>query len=63
MHAIDPDTDALLHLVLAGGAAASRRALLERCGSALAARAAPRALWRELALDTAQIPGRRVSRP
>ncbi|MBL8264035.1 MAG: DNA-protecting protein DprA [Xanthomonadaceae bacterium] len=55
MHAIDPDTDALLHLVLAGGAAASRRALLERCGSALAARAAPRALWRELALDTAQI--------
>ncbi len=55
MHAIDPDTDALLHLVLAGGAAASRRALLERCGSAMAARAAPRALWRELALDTAQI--------
>lgn len=55
MHAIDPDTDALLHLVLAGGAASSRRALLERCGSALAARAAPRALWRELALDTAQI--------
>lgn len=55
MHAIDPDTDALLHLILAGGAAASRRALLERCGSALAARAAPRALWRELALDTAQI--------
>ena len=55
MHAIDPDTDALLHLVLAGGGAAPRRALLERCGSALAARAAPRALWRELALDTAQI--------
>jgi len=55
MHAIDPDTDALLHLVLAGGAAVSRRALLERCGSALAARAAPRVLWRELALDATQI--------
>ena len=55
MHAIDPDTDALLHLVLAGGAAAPRRALLERCGSALAARAAPRALWREQGLETTQI--------
>jgi DNA processing protein len=55
MHAIDPDTDALFALVLAGGPAAPRRELLERCGSALAARAAPRALWRETGLDTAQI--------
>lgn len=55
MHAIDPDTDALFALVLAGGATAPRRDLLERCGSALAARAAPRALWREAGLDTAQI--------
>ena len=49
------DCAALLDLVLAGGAAASRRALLDRCGSPALARAAPPARWREAELDAEQI--------
>lgn len=55
MNTIDPDTDALLALTLAGGPAAPRRALLETHGSALAVRALPRQRWRDAGLETAQI--------
>ena len=51
----DADTDALLSLVLAGGAAGSRRTLLDLCGSPVAARAATPARWREAGLDAAQM--------
>ena len=44
---------ALLALVRAGGALAPRRRLLERCGSAAAALAAPASLWRECGFGAA----------
>ena len=49
------DTEALLDLVLAGGGAASRRALLDRCGTPTAARAASARTWREVGLEAEQI--------
>ena len=55
MDDIDADTDALLALTLAGGAAAPRRALLETHRSAAAVRALPRQRWRDAGLDMPQI--------
>jgi DNA processing protein len=53
------DTDALLRLILCGGAAMPRRALLDACGSPSAALAAGPVRWRECGLDVAQIRGLR----
>lgn len=51
----DPrDAEALLRLVLCAGPAASRRALLTRCGGSQAALDAGEAVWREAGLDAAQ---------
>ncbi len=55
MDMLDTDTEALLALVLAGGATAPRRALLDRHGGPAAIRALPRPRWREAGLDSAQI--------
>lgn len=55
MDMLDADTEALLALVLAGGASAPRRALLDRHGGPAAVRALPRPRWREAGLETAQI--------
>lgn len=55
MDMLDADTEALLALVLAGGASAPRRALLDRHGGPAAVRALPRGRWREAGLDSAQI--------
>jgi DNA processing protein len=49
---MDAEHEALLVLVRAGGALAPRRRLLERCGSARAALAAPAAVWRECGFET-----------
>ncbi|QNP39640.1 DNA-processing protein DprA [Lysobacter solisilvae (ex Woo and Kim 2020)] len=49
------DTDALLRLITAGGAAAPRKALLERHGSATAALAAGATAWRASGLSDAQV--------
>ena len=49
---MDAEHVALLALVRAGGALAPRRRLLERCGSAVAALAAPTSLWRECGFAT-----------
>jgi DNA processing protein len=49
---MDPERNALLALVQAGGAIAPRRRLLERCGSAEAALSAPASLWRECGFET-----------
>ncbi len=55
MDMLDTDTEALLALVLAGGASAPRRTLLDRHGGPAAVRALPRGRWREAGLDSAQI--------
>ncbi len=55
MDILDADTEALLALILAGGASAPRRTLLDRHGGPAAVRALPRGRWREAGLDTAQI--------
>ena len=55
MNDIDADTDALLALILAGGPAAPRRALLETHRSAAAVRALPRQRWRDAGLEMPQI--------
>lgn len=51
----DADTEALLALLLPGGAVAPRRALLDAHGTPAAVRALPRSRWREAGLDAAQI--------
>jgi DNA processing protein len=55
MDDLHTDTEALLALILAGGAAAPRRGLLAMHGSAASVRALPRMSWRSAGLDTAQI--------
>ena len=52
---LDPATEALLALLLPGGAVAPRRALLDAHGGPAQVRALPRACWREARLDPAQI--------
>lgn len=52
---VPPSAEALLHLVLAGGPVAPRRALLEAHGDARAALAAGPRGWRQAGLDEAQI--------
>lgn len=51
----DADTEALLALLLPGGAVAPRRDLLDAHGTPAAVRALPRSRWREAGLDAAQI--------
>ena len=51
----DADTEALLALLLPGGAVAPRRDLLDAHGTPAAVRALPRGRWREAGLDAAQI--------
>ncbi|MCY7354522.1 MAG: DNA-processing protein DprA [Lysobacter sp.] len=51
----DPAMLALLKLQAAGGATASRRALLDTCGTPQAALAAGRRAWRDAGLDDAQM--------
>ncbi|MGX5731432.1 DNA-processing protein DprA [Pseudoxanthomonas beigongshangi] len=51
----DDASDALLRLVLAGGATSARRRLLERHGTPAAALAAGTGAWRAAGLDEAQI--------
>ncbi|MCM2335373.1 MAG: DNA-processing protein DprA [Pseudomonas sp.] len=51
----DAETAALIRWLVAGGAAAGRRALLDRHGSAADALAAGPAAWREAGLDPRQI--------
>ena len=55
MDTLDADTEALLALLLPGGATAPRRDLLDARGAPAAVRALPRARWREAGLDAAQI--------
>lgn len=55
MDTLDADTEALLALLLPGGPAAPRRALLDRHGGPAAVRALPRARWREAGLEGHQI--------
>lgn len=55
MDTLDADTEALLALLLPGGATAPRRDLLDARGGPAAVRALPRARWREAGLDTPQI--------
>jgi len=55
MDTLDADTEALLALLLPGGPAAPRRALLDRHGGPAAVRALPRARWREAGLEGPQI--------
>jgi DNA processing protein len=49
---MDAEHAALLAFVRAGGAIAPRKRLIERCGSAEAALAAPSAAWRECGFET-----------
>jgi DNA processing protein len=49
---MDSEHAALLAFIRAGGAIAPRKLLLERCGSADAALAAPTALWRQCGFET-----------
>ena len=49
---MDSEHAALLAFIRAGGAIAPRKRLLERCGSAGAALAAPTALWRQCGFET-----------
>jgi DNA processing protein len=49
---MDSEHAALLAFIRAGGAIAPRKRLLERCGSADAALAAPTALWRQCGFET-----------
>jgi DNA processing protein len=49
---MDAERHALLALVRAGGAIAPRKRLLERCGSAEAALAAPSSAWRDCGFET-----------
>ncbi|WP_345302798.1 DNA-processing protein DprA [Lysobacter hankyongensis] len=51
----DADTEALLALLLPGGAVAPRRDLLDAHGTPAAVRALPRSRWRGAGLDAAQI--------
>ena len=55
MDTLDADTEALIALLLPGGATAPRRDLLDVHGSPAAVRALPRARWREAGLDTPQM--------
>ena len=55
MDTLDADTEALIALLLPGGATAPRRDLLDAHGSPAAVRALPRTRWREAGLDTPQI--------
>jgi DNA processing protein len=49
---MDAEHAALLAFIRAGGALTPRRRLLERCGSAAAALAAPATVWRECGFET-----------
>lgn len=55
MDTLDADTEALLALLLPGGAVAPRRALLDAHGAPTTVRALPRGRWRDAGLDAAQI--------
>lgn len=55
MDTLDADTEALIALLLPGGATAPRRDLLDAHGGPAAVRALPRARWRAAGLETPQI--------
>ncbi len=55
MDTLDAETEALLALLLPGGAVAPRRALLDAHGAPTAVRALPRSRWRDAGLEPAQI--------
>lgn len=60
---MDSEHAALLAFIRAGGAIAPRKRLLERCGSADAALAAPAALWRQCGFETRLPAAARATNP